>query len=120
MGKIGRRDGGNLKTGRFAWDCDTVNRSGVSGLCAIVDVGEYIILWTVSRVFYSRLSFFSLEGYNFSKYNLYTPVLLLYNLRISYLCSIQKMCFSKNIQCDNEPVNCYYRINCWIRRVREE
>lgn len=44
MGKIGRRDdGGNLKTGRFAWDCDTVNRSGVSGLCVIVDVGECIM-----------------------------------------------------------------------------
>ena len=47
MGKIGRRDdGGNLKTGRFAWDCDTVNRSGVSGLCVIVDVGECIMAVT--------------------------------------------------------------------------
>lgn len=70
MGKIGRRDdGGNLKTGRFAWDCDTVNRSGVSGLCVIVDVGECIMDGDGDGggIFYSRL--FVYEEYNFSKYN---------------------------------------------------
>lgn len=103
MGKIGRRDGGNLKTGRFAWDCDTVNRSGVSGLCAIVDVGEYIILWTVSRVFYSRLSFFRWKDTIFQN-TIYTSPFYYYIIFVYRICVRYKRCVSRKI-CDNVITN---------------
>lgn len=96
VGKIGRRDGGNLKTGRFAWDCDTVNRSGVSGLCAIVDVGEYIILWTVSRVFYSRLSFFRWKDTIFQN-TIYTSPFYYYIIFVHRICVRYKRCVSRKI-----------------------
>lgn len=76
MGKIGRRDGGNLKTGRFAWDCDTVNRSGVSGLCVIVDVGE-CIMDGVEGILFLRLSSFFVRGIKFFK----IIIRIIYSLR---------------------------------------
>lgn len=76
VGKIGRRDGGNLKTGRFAWDCDTVNRSGVSGLCVIVDVGE-CIMDGVEGILFLRLSSFFVRGIKFFK----IIIRIIYSLR---------------------------------------